>query len=245
MSAFFILLLLGSLLATAWVLFIKARGELNYWIRPFRAETQWVIGKQLDAQPPAAEDQKILMDLNSVLRNHSRRTDQVCRIWRRDEKSYFVGLMLRERPDFEVDQPFEIRELPARSFLRVSGSNRQDELTPVDAMKAFAQRENLQPDLTEVAQLSGQSFSLLQWPLVTDVAEPSPFAKFSEWTLRLRDILVFPVLLTLVSLGLVGFKQPVLFGVGIILIIFLSGACKFVFLYRQADEAEESHLQGY
>jgi len=32
---------------------------------------------------------------------------------------------------------------------------------------------------------------------------------------------------------------------GILLICFLSGACKFVFIHQMTDEADEIHLQNY
>ena len=66
-----------------------------------------------------------------------------------------------------------------------------------------------------------------------------------ESTFQLRDILVFPIYMTIVAIGMIGTRELMLFPLGIGLIILLSGAGKFVLLHQMKDESEEYHLQNY
>lgn len=66
-----------------------------------------------------------------------------------------------------------------------------------------------------------------------------------EKSQQLRNNLVIPLLALLLAITLIGTGQTFLFTLGIGLIIFLSGACKFVFIHQMTDEADELHLQNY
>ena len=61
----------------------------------------------------------------------------------------------------------------------------------------------------------------------------------------MRDIVLYPIILTLFSMALIGTGSGGLFAVGLLILIFLSGACKFVFVHQREDESQESHLQNY
>lgn len=98
--------------------------------------------------------------------------------------------------------------------------------------------------------ISGQSFRLYQWNLLADdanaeVSAPSAWANTLEWLAQIRDNLSLPILLTIISIGLLGMRDPLLFAVGIGFIVLLSGACKFVLIHQNRDEADEVHLQNY
>lgn len=240
------LLLLVSLLILGWILFVKVRGELSYWIRPVRTDSSWAVGRTLSDE---GEDNRpeLLPELNAFLRTQDRSTNTVLRQWDSAKNDCFLGLVTPLPIDLASCEAsgYELRELPAQSAIRLSGTNRLSEETPSKAIARYTEKHGLPIDLTLRSRLSGQSFSLYQWTLPGADLAPSFGSCLAEKTLQLRNILVFPIVLTLVSLGLLGTRQPILFYGGLFLIIFLSGACKFVFMYQSSDEAEEGHLQNY
>ena len=74
---------------------------------------------------------------------------------------------------------------------------------------------------------------------------PSFFNRKAETIYEMRDILIYPILFTMIALIMCGTGSPWLFGIGIFTIILMSGACKFVFLHQREDITQESHLQNY
>jgi hypothetical protein len=133
--------------------------------------------------------------------------------------------------------------------LRVSGSSKSHELTPTESLQKHPYARKYPVDMTRPMRLSGQSFYLYQWPILEEesqqLPEPNPLQKIMEATYQLRDILVFPIVLTILGLGLIGPRELILFPIGIVLIILISGAGKFVLLHQMKDESEEYHLQNY
>lgn len=116
------------------------------------------------------------------------------RQWDHKADSLFLGLVLNRLPDEPVPEGYALREFPGKRLLRLSGSQRLDEQKPLDSLKAYAQKYDLELELSKPMRLSG---------------------------------------------------QPFLFTLGIGLIIFLSGACKFVFMHQMTNEADDIHLQNY
>ncbi|MFT7172125.1 MAG: hypothetical protein ACI9NQ_000334 [Paracoccaceae bacterium] len=73
----------------------------------------------------------------------------------------FLGLVMNSAPDEEVPEGYELRELPRRQVVRLSGANRSDGDGEVEAVKRYADQKEIALDFENPAQLSGQSFSHL------------------------------------------------------------------------------------
>ena len=101
-------------------------------------------------------------------------------------------------PDEEVPEGYELRELPRRQVVRLSGANRSDGDGEVEAVKRYADQKEIALDFENPAQLSGQSFSLYQWVVTAPQGggESGLFASCSETTYQLRNNLVIPLLAT-------------------------------------------------
>ena len=240
-----ILLLLG-LGMIAWFFTIRGRGSLRYWIRTFEVEEQWVIGNTFEVDAWGAHEQ-FFTDANAVVRSLDRRTNKVWRQWDRSSGKLFLGLVFNVLPDEELPDGYELCHLPKRKVIRLSGTNRIDENSKMEAVKAFAKDNGFKLELEYWGRLSGQSFNLYQWDIEcsTKVAPPSGLSQLAESTYQLRNNLVIPLLATWIALALIGTAQPVMLVFGILLICLLSGACKFVFVHQMTDEADEIHLQNY
>ncbi len=233
--------------AFTWFFVIRGRGSLRYWIRPFTLGEQCVLGKSF-AVDDAAGQRQFFTDGNAVVRSLDRRTNKVLRQWDREGGTLFLGLVMSAAPDEAVPEGYELRVFPRRAVVRLSGTNRLDEDGEVEAVRRFAQRKGVMLDFERPARLSGQSFSVYQWDVTEPVIEPgasSFLARCAETTYQLRNNLVIPLLATWIALALMGTGQAFLLVVGILLICFLSGACKFVFIHQMTDEADEVHLQNY
>jgi hypothetical protein len=239
------LVLLGGLFLLTWFFIIRARGSFRYWVRTRQVDRQWVVGKVYQSSDKDGIAQ-FFTDGNAVVRSLDRRTNKVIRQWDRENGTIFLGLVLNALPDEDVPRGYELREFKPRPVIRLSGANRLDEQEEISALNEFARSRGLTPDLNHPVRLSGQSFSLYQWDLPGgEKGEDSLLARWAEQTQQLRNNLVIPLLATVLALGLIGTREPILFVFGIGLICFLSGACKFVFIHQMTDEADEIHLQNY
>ena len=107
------------------------------------------------------------------------------------------------------------------------------------------EEKKIEVDLVRPCRLSGQSFSLYEWEMIGSPAEALPIEPWSERLFQVREIVIYPIMLTLFSIALIGTQNGGLFAAGLLLLIFLSGACKFVFVHQREDESQESHLQNY
>ncbi|MEN8773931.1 MAG: hypothetical protein ABF379_10100 [Akkermansiaceae bacterium] len=101
-------------------------GSLRYWIRTFEVEEQWVLGKNFDADDRAAHEQ-FFTDANAVVRSLDRRANKVLHRWDRSSESLFLGLVFSAPPEEDVPDGYELRKLPRREVVRLSGTNRIDE----------------------------------------------------------------------------------------------------------------------
>ena len=245
MILFFWLVLLIGLFLVIWVLGIKARGSFFHWVRPFRMAPYQVVGRTFPADTSIEVQRNFLFEANGFIRSNEQRSTVVMREWNHEANTLFVGLILLKQSDIQSTKEYEVRQLPSQSTIRVSGSGKTNNITPVESLKNCLEKNDYTVELTKPTRLSGQSFHLYQWPLAEELPEPTRLQNLMEATFQLRDILVFPIILTIVAIGLIGTQQIILFPLGIGLIILLSGAVKFVFLHQIKDEAEEIHLQNY
>ncbi|MGE9267856.1 MAG: hypothetical protein ACQKBY_07140 [Verrucomicrobiales bacterium] len=230
---------------SALLLFAKLRGVLHYWIRPYEQAEFWALGREIPADSSPETASEILAEANAALRSQEERSSQVIRQWDHEQNTLFLGVVLPRKLALD-EANFQLRHFPAAPVLRISGQNRADERSPLTAAREFARTEELSPDFTRPVRLSGQSFELYQWPLPAASPAPiSPARKLLESLAQLRDNLTLPILLGLISIGLLGMRDPILFAAGISFIVLLSGACKFVLIHQNQDEADERHLQNY
>jgi hypothetical protein len=239
------LLLVGLGLFT-WFFVIRGRGSLHYWIRRYEIPTQYALGQTFAIDDKQGQ-QQFFTDANAVVRSLDRHTNKVIRHWDTKGGRVFLGLIMSALPDDPVPDDYELREFPQRQVVRLSGTNRLEESNEVSAVRAYAEKQGLALDLDHPARLSGQSFGLYQWDVKQSDSHHtnSLIGRWAESTYQLRNNLVLPLLATWIAVTLIGTSQPLLLVLGIILICFLSGACKFVFIHQMTDEADEIHLQNY
>ena len=87
------LVLLSGLFLLACFLIIRARGSLRYWIRTFRVDRQWVVGRIYRATDKDGITQ-FFTDGNVVVRSLDRRINRVVRRWDRKERTVFISFSL-------------------------------------------------------------------------------------------------------------------------------------------------------
>ena len=153
--------------------------------------------------------------------------------------------MLSNAPDESPREPYELRHFPETSVVRLSGRSNEDGETPGAAIEKYMENNKLELDLSRPCRFSGQSFSLYEWETVGTPTERHPVEPIAERLFQIRDIVLYPLILTLFSIALIGTQNGGLFAAGLLVLIFLSGACKFVFVHQREDESQESHLQNY
>lgn len=242
--ASWVVLCFGVLLSV-WYFWIRSRGALRYWIRSYRQERKWLLGKNLPIDAPASVKQQLLTDVNAEVRSHEQRATTVVRQWDREKNTFFMGVALKQPLEGEISYGFECREWEPIHVVRLSGENRLDEKEPGEELDRYLLKHGLKVKREQPMRLSGQSFSLYQWEIQEEEVPLSQLSRFEEWTFQLRDNLVLPLVGLVVTLGLLGTRQALLFAAGVCFITFLSGACKFIFMHQRADEADEVHLQNY
>ncbi|MEP4079080.1 hypothetical protein [Haloferula sp.] len=239
------LCLAGLVAFGVWIIWIRARGALGYWIRPLSRKEAWAVGIELNSDDPVEGDQARLAEVVALVRTLDRESGHVIRQWNREDKTRFLGLMLSKAPDETPTEPYELRHFPSAPVVRLSGRSNEDGGTPSGAVRKFMEEKGLKFDSARPCRLSGQSFSFYQWEILGESDEVFPVEGWSERLFQVRDIVLYPVMLTLFSMALIGTRNGGLFAVGLLLLIFLSGACKFVFVHQREDESQESHLQNY
>lgn len=244
-SAISYAMLFGLVILSTWIVWIRVRGGLGFWVRQVSRGESWAAGLTLDAGEPADEDRARLLEIAALVRSLDRESGVVVRGWDRRGGTRFVGLRMGQVPETPPPPPYELRHLPAAKVLRVSGRSNTDQESPAQAARKFAANRGIEADFDHPMRLSGQSFWVYEWQVERLKVGVNAREPWGERIFRTRDIMMFPVLLTAFSLALLGTGNWGLFAVGVVLLIFLSGACKFVFVYQQGDESQEEHLQNY
>ncbi len=237
------LVLLIGLGLSGWYFWIRSRGSLRYWIRGYDQGEKWLLGKTLPMSSTADDRRNLLSAVNAEVRTLDQRVTTVVRQWDHQAETLFLGVILREKLEVAAPEGFELKKWEPKKVVRLSGDNRLDERAQSELLDDFLARKELSLVREKPMQLTGQSFVLYQWEISDGEVESSSEAE--EKTFQLRDNFVLPVVGLIVTLGLLGTREPILFAMGVCLIVFLSGVCKFIFLHQRADEADEVHLQNY
>ncbi|MFC7338167.1 hypothetical protein ACFQY0_13315 [Haloferula chungangensis] len=237
--------LLLLLALSAWIVWIRGRGALGFWIRPLTRKESWAVGVELGGDDPVENDSASLAEVVALVRTLDRESGHVVRQWDREKGTRFIGLMLSQAPEESPRDPYELRHFPSTPVLRLSGRSNVDGVTPSTAAKGYLDEHGLEADLARPFRISGQSFSQYEWEILGQKEVAYPVEPVSERMFQMRDIVLYPLILTLYSIALIGTGSGGLFAAGLLILIFLSGACKFVFVHQREDESQESHLQNY
>ena len=71
------LCLLGLLVLSAWIVWIRGRGALGYWIRPLTRKEAWALGVELGSDDPIDRDQARLAEVVALVRTLDRESGHV------------------------------------------------------------------------------------------------------------------------------------------------------------------------
>ena len=238
-------LALAGLVLLAWYLFLRARGDWRFWIRATVQPEALVLGQSLPFKATSDQIAAAIREASAAARSLDQRATTTVRQWDQERGTVFVGVSLREEPGAPLPDGFQLQRQEAHPVLRISGQNRRDEDPRRVVLDEWFAKSAIEIDRQQETLLRGQSFELSQWPQTAGPEDHSTWSRLNERIFQLRDNLVLPIIGMLAATGLLGTKQPFLFALGILLIVFLSGVCKFVFIHQREDEAEEGHLQNY
>jgi len=168
-----------------------------------------------------------------------------------NSKELTLGLIADNQPlNAQIAEPFTLTHLPACNVLRLSGSPRHEGDTLQSELDLWLTENPLQID-SALTILSAQSFKCREWIITNDQYPSAPnlqinlIDRSSEKIYEIRDIVLYPSLMTIIAAVMIGTGSTWLFGIGIFTMILLSGACKFVFIHQRKDITQESHLQNY
>lgn len=232
---------------TAAIIFIKNRSSVHTWIRVVSHPDRWLLSTVLPKESTSDDILAKLKDVVCEARNSG--WDASCTYKRRDPKTgeWTIGLISNNPPlETETPEPFAFSKLPACHMIRASGQPRDEG----DNIKSLLAEWAAEKGLTHSAvtcSLSAQSFQCWEWAIddFMDQHTPRWIQRVAEAVFEIRDILIYPILFTVMALIMCGTGSPLFIGIGIFTIILMSGACKFVFLHQREDITQESHLQNY
>ena len=232
------------------ILFIKNRSAVACWIRTVQHPERWLLSATL---PKASTPEQISSMLKKVVvQARNSEWDASCTYKRRDHSTgeWIIGLISNTSPtETETPERFLFTHLLATQVIRVSGKPSDEDVTIKSELENWAIKKNI-PHSQVACSLSAQSFQCWEWEVTGSTSAASSsinriINRLSEKIFEIRDILLYPVLFTLISIIMCGTGSPSLFGIGIFMIVLMSGACKFVFMHQREDITQESHLQNY
>jgi len=241
------LFLLALLPLTAWILWIKGRSAITCWIRLHSHPERWLLSARANKDSSPKDINKLLRSV--VEQARSLDWDAAQTLKRRDPETgeWSVGLLSTTFPlNQDTAESFSFEKLPANTVLRLSGKPKDDDVTVQSSLRDWTERKEL-PIKRSATSLSAQSFQCWEWELENEdsVNRTSPLHRFAEFIFEMRIIVLIPLGMTILSLAMLGTGNTWLLAAGMFSFIFLSGACKFVFLHQREDATQESHLQNY
>lgn len=229
------------------IFFIKNRSSVASWIRTVKHPDRWLLSATLPKDSQAKEIDTMLQKVVSQARNAEWDASCTYKCRNHETGEWIIGLISNTKPiNTEIPAPFQFTHLPSSHHIRISGHPRDEHDTVKSLLQQWSEKKNL-PYSPVACSLTAQSFQCWEWD-ITNISEsnsPSLLSRVAETIFEMRDILIYPILFTIVSIIMCGTGSPWLFGIGIFMIILMSGACKFVFLHQREDVTQESHLQNY
>jgi hypothetical protein len=228
-------------------LWIKHRSSISCWIRRHRHPERWLLSATIAKESSHSKRESTLRQIVEQARNLEWAAS--CAYQRRDPQTgeWILGLIANNQPlNSDVTEPFTLTSLPPCQVIRLSGQSRHEGVSIEDELHRWCQTNGIEPP-TEAYSLTAQSFQCHEWELTSEDIDiqPSFMAKLSERILEMRDIVLYPTIFTIISAAMLGTGSIWFFGIGIFIMILMSGACKFVFLHQRVDITQESHLQNY
>ncbi|MBK1856417.1 hypothetical protein JO972_15710 [Verrucomicrobiaceae bacterium 5K15] len=237
------IIFLGLIPLTLAALWIKNRSSVQCWVRLHRQAPRWLLVTEIPADSTQDDQDRALQTVVEQARNFE--WDAACAYRRRNRQSgtWLIGLISNKEPGITEGRDAFI-QIPAATVLRASGSPRDEGVTVLEKVQAWSRSKaiDLKP---EVYSLRAQSFQCWEWPLASEVEPPGLAARIVEKVFELRDIAFYPLIVTPLTIAMLGTGNSWLFGIGIFTVILLSGAHKFVFLHQREDATQERHLQNY
>jgi len=237
------IIFLGLIPLTIAALWVKNRSAVQCWVRLHRQPARWLLTIRISGDSDEKAQHSALQKIVEQSRNCE--WDAACAYRRRDRKSgeWIIGLISNNEPG-TTDGETKFIQLPAATVLRASGTPRDEGVTVLEKAKSWSAAKTI-PLEPEVYSLTAQSFQCWEWPLAAEIEPPSWAARMIEKIFELRDIAFYPLIVTPLTIAMLGTGNSWLFGIGIFTVILLSGAHKFVFLHQREDATQERHLQNY
>lgn len=232
------------------ILFIKNRSAVSCWIRIVQHPERWLLSATIPKDSTPKQISSMLQQVVTQARNSE--WDASCTYKCRDHSTgeWIIGLISNGPPaEKETPEGFLFTHLPPTQVIRVSGKPSDEDVTIKSELENWATKKDI-PHSQVACSLSAQSFQCWEWEVTGPTSSPPSstitfISRLTEGIFEIRDILLYPILFTAISIIMCGTGSPWLFGIGIFMVILMSGACKFVFMHQREDITQESHLQNY
>lgn len=222
---------------------IKNRSSVQCWVRLHHQPDRWLLTAPV---PNDGEQKGESLKLQTIVEQaRNCEWDASCAYRGYDPVSgeLIIGLISHKKP-LNPDSNLNFTLLPSATVLRASGQPKDEGVTVRSKMEQWC-KANSVTTTAKASSLSAQSFQCWEWPIEGSTSSPSFLRNLSEKIFELRDIAFYPLIVTPMTIAMLGTGSNWLFGIGIFSIILLSGAHKFVFLHQREDATQERHLQNY
>lgn len=232
---------------SAAILFIKNRSAIRTWIRTVQHPERWLLHTRLPASATQADIQKALRLV--VTESKNAEWNASCAYKRRDPKNgdWMIGLVSNKKPqNNDTTANYSFSQLPATTVIRAScPANERNEHIHKD-LNDWSEKHGIKVT-PRALSLSSQSYQCWEWEAEkpNELPPPSIYGKFAERIFEMKDIALYPTLITAVAICLCGTGSFILVAIGVFTIILMSGAHKFVFMHQREDITQEEHLQNY
>ena len=221
---------------------IKNRSSVQCWVRPHHQPDRWLLAASLPSKCDPKIQHSKLQNIVEQARNCE--WDASCAYRGYDPVSgdLIIGLISDKKPR-NPDDHLEFTLVPRGLVLRASGQPRDEGVTVRSKVEQWC-KANSVSTTAKVSSLSAQSFQCWEWPIEGSTPPPHFIKGLAEKVFEMRDIAFYPLIVTPLTIAMLGTGSSWLFGAGIFSIILLSGAHKFVFLHQREDATQERHLQN-
>jgi len=235
--------LLAMLPVIIMMFWIKNRSAVQCWVRHHQQPDRWLLSVHIPADSSEAHERKELQEIVAIARNCEWDASSAYRGRDSHTGEKVIGLISNSEPK-NTDKDITFTHIPGSSVLRASGQPRDEGVTVKAKISAWCSANSV-TTTGEVYSLNAQSYQCWEWPIASEQSPSTTISKMAEKVFELRDIAFYPIIVTPLTIAMLGTGSNWLFGIGISSIILLSGAHKFVFLHQREDATQEQHLQNY
>ena len=237
------IIFLGLIPLTLAALWIKNRSSVQCWIRLHQQQERWLLARCIPTDADEKAQNSTLQNIVEQARNYEWEASCVYRKRNKKTGEWTIGLISHKDPKTS-DGTSEFTEIPPSKVLRASGTPRDEGVTILDKAKAWSEPKGIALP-TNLYSLTAQSFQCWEWQLTDETHSANWLSRLAERIFEMRDIAFYPLIITPLTMAMLGTGNSWLFGIGIFAIILLSGSHKFVFLHQREDATQERHLQNY